>query len=83
LLGFAGFIFLVKLWKPSYPDGRLFMIYLMTASIFRFSIEFLRLQPKVLLGLSEAQLFSIGLFVLGTIGVLRSRPGEPTAQKKV
>lgn len=65
LLGIAGFVVLLNLRTRGFPDGKLFAIYLMLASAFRFSVEFLRLQPKIVLGLSEAQLISIVLFVFG------------------
>jgi phosphatidylglycerol:prolipoprotein diacylglycerol transferase len=55
ILGVFGFMFLWMLRKRPFPDGKLFMIYLMTASVFRFLIEFLRLNPRMFLGLTEAQ----------------------------
>jgi prolipoprotein diacylglyceryltransferase len=73
LLGIVGFVFLRNIWKPSFPDGRLFMVYLMTAAVFRFAIEFLRLQQRYAFGLSEAQFFSIGLLLLGFFGLTRLR----------
>jgi phosphatidylglycerol:prolipoprotein diacylglycerol transferase len=39
----------------------------MLSSVFRFSVEFLRLNPRLLFGLSEAQLVSIPLFVAGLL----------------
>ena len=69
LMGIIGFIFMWRLRKKDYPDGKLFMIYLMLASTFRFAVEFLRLQPKLLYGLSEAQLLAIVLFVVGWVGM--------------
>ena len=50
------------------PHGALFMMYLVLAGIERFSIEFLRLNPRIAFGLSEAQLFALGLMVVGLIG---------------
>jgi phosphatidylglycerol:prolipoprotein diacylglycerol transferase len=70
LMGVAGFLLLWKLRTRPYPDGKLFMIYLMLASVFRFSIEFLRLNPRLAFGLSEAQLFSVALFFVGFVGML-------------
>lgn len=70
LLGIIGYAFLITLWRPGFPDGALFMVYLLIASVFRFTVEFLRLQPKLVLGLSEAQLIGIGLFFFGVIGLL-------------
>jgi prolipoprotein diacylglyceryltransferase len=48
----------------------------MIAATFRFTVEFLRLQPKLFAGLSEAQLFAIALFALGLTGyfLLRTPP---------
>ncbi len=64
-----GFLIMLKLRRIDYPDGKIFMIYLMLASAFRFAVEFLRLQPKFLFGLSEAQLIAIALFVVGFAGM--------------
>ena len=60
------------------------MVYLMLSSVFRFSVEFLRLNPRLVFGLSEAQLISILLFMTGLAGMLvidrrnhnRILPGE-------
>lgn len=71
LLGIAGFFLLIGLWRESRPDGWLFSIYLMLAALFRFFVEFLRLQPKLIAGLSEAQLFAIALFAVGLFSVIR------------
>jgi phosphatidylglycerol:prolipoprotein diacylglycerol transferase len=69
LLALIGFAILWKLRKRNFADGTLFMIYLVLASSFRFAIEFLRLNPRVYLGLSEAQLISIAMFFLGVAGI--------------
>lgn len=71
LMGLAGFGMLWKLRTRGLADGKLFMIYLMLASLFRFLVEFLRLNPRVFLGLSEAQLIAGVLFVAGVIGFMR------------
>lgn len=81
LLGVAGFFLLLAIEKRgALPDGGLFMVYLMLSSVFRFSVEFLRLQPRIAFGLSEAQLFSIALFILGGAGlmILRRKATERT-----
>ncbi|MCK5573292.1 MAG: prolipoprotein diacylglyceryl transferase [Bacteroidetes bacterium] len=70
ILAVFGFMFLWMLRKRPFPDGKLFMIYLMTASVFRFLIEFLRLNPRMFLGLTEAQLFAIGLSLTGLAGMV-------------
>jgi phosphatidylglycerol---prolipoprotein diacylglyceryl transferase len=54
--------------KKTTPTGKLFMAYLMLAGIERFIIEFLRPNPRIVYGLSEAQLFSLVLIALGLFG---------------
>jgi phosphatidylglycerol:prolipoprotein diacylglycerol transferase len=70
LLSIVGFLILWRLRKRGFPDGTLFMFYLMLASVFRFGIEFLRLNPRVLVGLSEAQFISSIVFFIGLFGVI-------------
>lgn len=65
LLALAGFAALRILGGKGWPDGRLFAVYLLLASTFRFGVEFFRLQPRLLAGLSEAQLFAVALFATG------------------
>jgi phosphatidylglycerol:prolipoprotein diacylglycerol transferase len=80
ILGVSGFLVMwfVLRTKP-YPPGKLFAIYLMMASAFRFAIEFLRLNPRLLFGLSEAQLISAVLFIVGAAWTwrLRNTPAQP------
>jgi phosphatidylglycerol:prolipoprotein diacylglycerol transferase len=79
LLGLAGFILFINLAKKSRPAGWLFMAYLVYAGASRFAVEFLRLNPRFLFGLSEAQLISAILIVVGIAGMSRlSKKGEPT-----
>ncbi|HTO95391.1 MAG TPA: prolipoprotein diacylglyceryl transferase [Bacteroidota bacterium] len=70
LLGVAGFVVLWNLRKRPWPDGKMFMVYLMMSTVFRFSVEFLRLNPRLLWGLSEAQLIAIPLFFVGLAGMV-------------
>lgn len=67
ILGIIGFFILWRLRKKGWVDGKLFALYLMLSSVFRFSVEFLRLNPRLLFGLSEAQLFSIVVFIAGFV----------------
>jgi phosphatidylglycerol:prolipoprotein diacylglycerol transferase len=77
ILGLIGFAILWKLRKNPWRDGRLFMVYLMLSTLFRFSVEFLRLNPRIMLGLSEAQLFAVPLFLGGLVSFfLLGRPKE-------
>ena len=68
LMGVAGFFVLLAIEKRPLIPGQLFMAYLMLSSTFRFAVEFLRLQPRIAVGLSEAQIFSVALFILGAAG---------------
>jgi phosphatidylglycerol:prolipoprotein diacylglycerol transferase len=75
VLGIVGFAILWSMRKKASPDGMLFMMYLMLASVFRFTVEFWRLNSRVWQGLSEAQVLAILLFVIGLTGayLLRRR----------
>jgi phosphatidylglycerol:prolipoprotein diacylglycerol transferase len=46
-------------------DGKLFFLYLILSGISRLLVEFIRLNPRFILGLSEAQLISIVLAAVG------------------
>jgi phosphatidylglycerol:prolipoprotein diacylglycerol transferase len=70
LMGAVIFLILWKLRKKDWIHGKLFMFYLIFTAIARFSIEFIRLNPRILFGFTEAQLISIGLFMAGVIGLL-------------
>ncbi len=68
----AVLIFYVLWWlrKKDWSDGKLFMIYLVFAGIERFLVEIIRLNPRLLYGLSEAQLISIVMIVVGSLGFI-------------
>ncbi len=63
------FFILWKLRKKEWADGKLFMYYLVFAGLERFFIEFIRLNPRLMLGLSEAQLISVVMIIVGMIGL--------------
>jgi phosphatidylglycerol:prolipoprotein diacylglycerol transferase len=66
----AVFLFLWSIRKkPSIEQntGRLFYLYLMLAGASRFLVEFVRINPRIFLGLSEAQLISIAMMLIGII----------------
>ena len=72
----CGFLFLL-LWrfrKTLKPDGKIFMLYLMFAGAERFFVEFIRVNPRVILGLSEAQLIALALLFVGMVGWYRLSP---------
>jgi phosphatidylglycerol---prolipoprotein diacylglyceryl transferase len=62
------FYILWHLRKKGWVDGKLFMAYLVFAGVERFLIEIIRLNPRLLFGLTEAQLISIVMVVVGSLG---------------
>jgi len=68
----VGVVIFLILWrirtKPRHM-GILFMIYLIASGFSRFLVEFIRLNPRLLFGFSEAQLISLGLILFGTGGI--------------
>jgi phosphatidylglycerol:prolipoprotein diacylglycerol transferase len=56
------------------PDGTVFAVYLMLSGWARFLVEFIRINPPVLFGLSNAQLASVLCFVAGAILLWRLPP---------
>ncbi len=64
------FAFLWKMRKKDWADGKLFMMYLVLTSIARLLVEFIRLNPRILFGLSEAQIISIFLMIIGAAGFI-------------
>ena len=68
-LGIAGLLWGLRT-RVSSP-GVLFSFYLVLAGLARLLVEFIRINPRVLWGLSEAQLISIAMMVCGVILVVR------------
>lgn len=68
------FILLITYYARRKFDGQVFLLYMMGYSIYRFAIEFLRFNESHYLGLSLAQLFSIGLFIVAVIVYIKRRP---------
>jgi len=64
------FAILWKLRKKDWSDGKLFMAYLVFAGVERFLIEIIRLNPRLMLGLTEAQLISVIMIVIGSLGFI-------------
>lgn len=65
-------VFFWFLWKKREQwttEGQMFYTYLLLAGIERFSVEFLRLNPRLLMGLSEAQIIAVILMIIGGIGL--------------
>lgn len=55
------------------PDGILFFLYLILAGLERFFIEFIRTNPKYLIGLTGAQIISVVMMLTGAVFVYRLR----------
>ncbi len=60
----AIFCFLWSIRKKA-PEGRLLCLYLILEGLARFTVEFIRVNPRIAFGLSEAQLISLFLIVVG------------------
>lgn len=76
------FVLLWSLRKKGLADGRLLYLYLMLAGLSRFMVEFLRINPRVFAGLSEAQVIAIGMMIVGGIGWLFSGEKHTAAASK-
>lgn len=61
------FAIMWKYRKSIKPDGAMFALYLLFAGVERFSIEFFRINPRIAFGLSEAQLISIPMTLIGAL----------------
>lgn len=80
----ACLIIFAYLWgtrkKPRKP-GTLFLIYLVLAGLERLLVEFIRLNPKLALGLTEAQWISVVMIIIGAAGLYRFRQAPPAIAK--
>ncbi len=69
ILGLIIFMILWNLRKKIGVNGKIFMLFLILHGSARFLVEFIRINPKILFGLSEAQLISIILILAGISGL--------------
>ncbi len=70
------------LWRrmgKGFSTGAIVGQYLVLSGLVRFLVEFIRRNPHVFLGLSNAQLASLGSVVVGAVLVLWSRRSKPVA----
>ncbi|NWF88312.1 MAG: prolipoprotein diacylglyceryl transferase [Ignavibacteriaceae bacterium] len=67
---FIIFLILWKFRKANWTNGKLTMLYLILSSIARFFIEFFRINPKIFLGFSEAQIISSLILTIGLLGFI-------------
>ena len=59
------FLVLWSLRKKPHVDGQMVYLYLILAGFSRFLVEFVRVNPRVLWGLSEAQLITLVMVAIG------------------
>jgi phosphatidylglycerol---prolipoprotein diacylglyceryl transferase len=71
------FLILWSIRKKVHVDGRIAYLYLIMAGGARFMVEFIRVNPRVLWGLSEAQLIALTMVVIGTVAYAWSRVTAP------
>ncbi len=71
------FTFLWKIRKSLPVPGTLFGYYLMLSGIERLLVEMIRINPVVIAGLTQAQLISVGMIVVGGLLLLRNRKVGP------
>ena len=67
-----------RILRRERPDGRVFACYLMLSGLARFLVEFIRLNPKLFLELSNAQIASVLCFVGGGILLWTLPPTQQT-----
>jgi phosphatidylglycerol:prolipoprotein diacylglycerol transferase len=71
------FAILWSMRKRSEPAGRLMYWYLVLAGSARFVVEFVRINPRVFYGLSEAQLIALAMVVVGAIALALTANRKP------
>jgi len=59
--------------KTYHPVGRLMYWYLLLAGAARFLVEFVRINPRVFHGLSEAQLIAFAMMIAGGVALILTR----------
>jgi phosphatidylglycerol:prolipoprotein diacylglycerol transferase len=67
LLYLGVFLILWRFRTRLKQPGRLFFLYFILAGAGRFAVEFVRINPRVFYGLSEAQLIAIAMMLVGTV----------------
>jgi len=72
-VSFMLFILFMKLRKRELPAGFIFFLYLILNGTARFLVEFIRLNPKVILDLTQAQLVGILYVITGALGLFLVR----------
>ena len=65
---YVGIFCLMWSIRKKAPEGRLLCLYLILEGLARFTVEFVRINERVALGLSEAQLISLVMITIGLAG---------------
>ncbi len=65
--------------KTSHPAGRLIYWYLVLAGGARFVVEFVRINPRVFYGLSEAQVIAFAMMAVGSVALILTREKDQAA----
>jgi phosphatidylglycerol:prolipoprotein diacylglycerol transferase len=74
------FTFLWRIRKDYAVPGIVFAYYLILSGIERFLIEFIRLNPIVVAGMSQAQLISLGMMITGILLLISRKKLEKQAE---
>jgi phosphatidylglycerol:prolipoprotein diacylglycerol transferase len=72
-----------KLGKRAWPLGWLTGLYLCVSGIGRFLVEFVRINPRLYWGMSNAQVAAMGSVVVGLLIMLAVRNGQPVGGEVV
>ncbi len=76
ILYLAVFAVLWSMRRRVQAEGRIFYLYLVLAGASRFLVEFVRVNPRVVLGLTEAQIVAAVMIVLGTAALALGGRGQ-------
>jgi phosphatidylglycerol:prolipoprotein diacylglycerol transferase len=63
--------------RRKWAEGQAFYLFLILSGAARFVVEFWRINPRVLWGLTEYQLFSILMMAIGTTALVISLARTP------
>ncbi|HPC42273.1 MAG TPA: prolipoprotein diacylglyceryl transferase [Spirochaetota bacterium] len=72
-VSFMFFILFMKLRKKELPAGMIFFLYLILNGTARFLVEFIRLNPKFALELTQGQIIGILYVITGALGIFLVR----------
>jgi phosphatidylglycerol---prolipoprotein diacylglyceryl transferase len=80
-LAMGGVAYLLWRWRDRFRPGILFALYLVLAGLERFLVEFIRRNDPSFLGLTTAQVLSVGMIAAGVawMAIVRNRHGSLSA----